>query len=300
VIDALVVGRGMSVRSAIEELERIAGVSDSLGARRRPVSAVLTEPTPLHPAVMRYAESCERMLSSRAGRPVLDWLVEERSIRPEVVRLNRVGADPGPELFRRCVGIPCGGLAAVFPALDEFGAITYVQTRYLASAEGRSKFENPIARLGTNPRVSFVLPASVQRRDVLLVCEGLPDAYVAASAGFEAIAVLGAGYPDRRVTDGIARRLTGARRVVVAFDNDDAGRRGTESLVRMLGERGLGTGVLSLPDGVNDISDWARADPRWASAVPGERPSLIQPYTPPRAMRPPVVAVPEPAVPGLA
>lgn len=298
-IDALVLGRGMSIRSAIEELEHLAGLPAATDDRRH-VSIEPSDPEPpgLHPAVARYVESCERMLSSRAAEPVLDWLVEERSIRPEVLRANRVGADPGRELFRRAYGLPRGGLAAVFPALDPSGDITYVQTRYVSPAEGQSKYDNPVARLGSNPRVSFVRPAVSGAREALLICEGLPDAYVAASSGFEAIAVLGAGYPDRRVVDAIVRHQPRGR-VVVAFDNDDAGRRGNESLVRMLGERGVGPETLTLPDGVNDLSDWARADHRWPSAVPGVKPDLVRPWVARNVPAPPTVAVPEIGAPGL-
>ena len=287
----------MSVGRAFEELGRLAGVPTH-GFEPRSATASVAPLTELHASVVRYAESCERMLSSRAGRPVVDWLVEQRHIHPDVLRANRVGVDPGPQLFRRASGLPRSGLAAVFPALDEIGGFTYVQARYLNPSSGQPKYDNPASRLGANPRVSVVRPAATVR-DALLVCEGLPDAYVAASAGFEAVAVLGAGYPDRRVADAVARR-SGRGRVVLAFDNDDAGRRGTAAMERMLGERGIAPDVLAVPEGVNDLSDWAGADPHWATAVPGVRPRLARASAPWLAEAPAMPAGPELVGPVLA
>ena len=157
------------------------------------------------------------------------WLVDERGLDPEILKLNRVGADPGPSVLRRPAGIPRGGVvAAVFPALDPSGAVTYMQARYLDPGD-RSKYDNPASRLGDNPRVAHVRPKVLLNNDILMICEGLPDAYTAAGRGLPAIAVLGAGYPDQRVANAITQTL-GHRQPIIAFDNDPAGRTGANHL----------------------------------------------------------------------
>jgi hypothetical protein len=257
-IDALVVARSMSVGEALEQLALQAGgwVASSVrlpSAPRRPV--------PLSLAVVRYVEACEKILWARAGRPVLDWLTDARGLDPDVLRLNRVGADPGPELLRRPLGLPRGGVGAVFPALDEEGALAYCQTRYLNPGEGRSKYDNPAARFGDNPRVGIVRPAKPAAVGALYVCEGLPDAYVAAAAGFDAVAVLGATYPAER----IARRITSlvnGRSVVIAFDNDPAGNSGADRLSELLSSRHVITKRAMLPEGC-DLNALAIREPGW-------------------------------------
>ena len=261
-IDALMVARSMSVGEALEQLASQAGgwVASSVrlpSAPRRPV--------PLSLAVVRYVEACEKILRTRAGRPVLDWLTEVRGLDPDVLQLNRVGADPGQELLRRPLGLPRSGVGAVFPALDEQGSIAYCQTRYIDPGEGRSKYDNPAARLGDNPRVGIVRPAKPAATGPLYVCEGLPDAYTAATAGFEAVAVLGATYPDER----IARRLTGlvaGRSVVIAFDNDPAGNSGSKRLGELLASHHVIAEHARLPEGC-DLNALSVREPAWTALV---------------------------------
>ena len=95
-------------------------------------------------------------------------------------------------------------------------------------------------------------------------------------------------------------RRSGRGRVVLAFDNDDAGRRGTAAMERILGERGIAPDVLAVPDGLNDLSDWAGADPHWVTAVPGVRQRLTKVSAPSRAPAPSMPAGPELVGPVLA
>jgi Toprim-like len=253
-IDALVAARSMTVGEALEQLASLAGGWVASPARLPPSPR---RPVPLSLAVVRYVEGCEKILWTQTGWPVLDWLTEARGLDPDVLRLNRVGADPGPELLRRPPGLPRGGVGAVFPALDEQGSVAYCQTRYLDPSEGRSKYDNPAARFGDNPRVGIVRPAKLAATDSLYVCEGLPDAYTAATAGFDAVAVLGATYPDERM----ARRITAlvaGRSVVIAFDNDAAGNVGAERLGRLLASHHVGTGRAIFPEDC-DLNTWVRA-----------------------------------------
>ena len=119
--------------------------------------------------------------------------------------MNRVGADPGTSKLRRAGGLPKAGPGAVFPALDVDGAVTYFQTRYLDPGRDRSKYGNPASRLGDNPRHGWTRPAGAPKQPVV-ICEGFPDAYIANSAGYDAIAVLGTANATPALAERLAER----------------------------------------------------------------------------------------------
>src|SRR4051794_5891541 len=98
-IDALLVARGGTIAEALAELERRAGLPEHEHPVRR--SATLT-PTvertePISQGLRDYIAACERILWRPAGRPVLDYLVRDRRLSRDVLALNHVGADPGPD-----------------------------------------------------------------------------------------------------------------------------------------------------------------------------------------------------------
>lgn len=276
-IDAVLAAHpNLAVAAAIEQLAQRTGAAPDEPRPLRPVVNQIERreeaQVSLSPVVERYVEACANILWTRTGQPVRDWLIHDRGLDPTVLRANRVGADPGPVMLRRAAGLPRGGLGAVFPALTPDGSLGYVQTRYL-HPEGRGKYDNPTASLGSNPRLAWVTPQHPTQAVMLLVCEGLPDAYTAAGAGFDAVAVLGAGIPDARVADAIASHR-GHRSVVLAFDSDAAGRPGSERLQRLLSSRGVRTGTVRIPAEVGDLNAWALTDPDWdrdihpATAIP--------------------------------
>jgi len=277
-IDALLVARGLTVAQAIEELGQRSGLELDRGPVERRPGAVPRAPIPLDPTVRRYAEACERILWTRTGRPVLEWLTEQRRLPNDVLRANHVGADPGPDVLSRSAGLPGGGLAAVFPALTPAGEIAYLQARYLDPPDGRSKYDNPSSRLGTNPRLAWTRTTRTPEPGVLLVCEGVPDALCAAAAGYAAVGVLGATGPDERVAERLAHQAAG-RRLVLAFDGDPAGRGASEQLERMLHRFDLQVEQLSVPDGM-DLNALHNADPRWLPAALGVRHHEAQPVAP--------------------
>ena len=257
-IDALVAARGLTVGQAIEQLSVRA-----LPTRTQDDQAEVG-PVPLHPSVSRYVDACHRVLFTRSGRPVLDWLTQDRLLDFDVLRANRVGADPGPALLRRRRGLPRSGLAAVLPAFDPDGGLTYVQARYFHPEAG-GKYGNPVAGLGTNPRLAWTHTPAPRRSDLLMVCEGIIDSLTAATAGLHAVAMLGATYPSTGVADTIASQI-GSREVVVAFDGDDAGRTAARRLEHLLTTRNVEGRVWDLPDGA-DLNSLARTDPAWAESL---------------------------------
>lgn len=265
-IDLVMITMGTDRAAAIEHLAHRAGLSiDDPLPPARPRTAPTRPPGPvlLHESVHRYVAACENVLWSRAGQPVRAWL-HGRGLDDDILRANRVGADPGRRRMPRAAGLPTGrSLAATFPALSPEGNLTYVQTRYLKPAGG-PKYENPASRLGTNPRLAWTAAVGEIDSHQLLVCEGMPDALTAAHQGLHSVAVLGAQTPDARVADAIASHGIQHRLGVVAvIDSDPAGRAWGTRLDALLTERHVDLDVLEPPDGF-DLNAWALADSGWA------------------------------------
>lgn len=127
----------------------------------------------------------------------------------------------------------------------------------------------------------------------MLVCEGLPDALIAAQAGHRATALLGAGLPDDRVVGVLIQRFA-TERLVVALDADDRGRAGAARLVELLDVAGAGdrVAVLDVPPSWGDLNGW-----HLAAGAPfgGELASAVEHAAPVPALR-----APNPALEGLA
>jgi hypothetical protein len=232
----------MLVRRPRRDSDRCAGAAEPTPApapepepelRRQDQALVPRVAVPLDPCVVRYVEACERILWTPTGRQVLRYLVEERGLDPEVLRVNRVGADPGPDVLRRPSGLPRGGVAAVLPALSRDGAITYAQARYLVPPADRSKYDNPSSRLCANPKLGWVSPG-VPVQPPLVICEGMIDALTVASNGHSAAAVLGATYVSAHLAQELIDGAAG-RPMVVLFDRDAAGDAAADRLASLLG-----------------------------------------------------------------
>ncbi len=291
-IDALFYARGVNYQDALEELARRAGVApDEPGVRsiRRPLKPRAT--TPLQPPAVKYVEACERLLWEPVGRRILKYLVDERGLDPDVLRANRVGADPGTGKLRRAGGLPKYGPGAVFPAIDADGQLVYFQIRYLDPPPDRSKYGNPASRHGDNPRHGWTRPVG-DAKDPVVICEGFPDAYVANGAGYVAVAVLGTGNATAQLAEQLAPRLRG-RPALLALDGDDAGQAAAQHLRAGLERCGIMVAELPLPLGM-DLNSWvhsARQVPDLGRSARPTPPSLAvaAPAPPP---------VPLPAIPG--
>lgn len=266
-VDLVMAARQVPRRDAVQWLATRTGQAParSVAQPRRPSPP---QPTALDPAVVMYAERCQAMLWSRQGWPVRRWL-HNRGLNDDVLRVNRVGADLGRATVPRRRGLPAPvGLAATFPALNCAGEVVYVQTRALTPGAG-PKYSNPAARLGLNPRVAWVRPPAPRPPGRLVVCEGIPDALVAAQAGFASLAVMGTATID----DTVARQVTDAARgakVSVIVDADAPGRAAGARLVELLEQRHVAAVIVEPPDGL-DLNAWAQTDQRWPVAVTGER-----------------------------
>jgi DNA primase len=276
-IDLVMVTQGLGFRDAIGVLARRVGVGgDRVERRSPPLRPVVPErprpqePGEASPELERYVAACEALLWAPAGQRMRRWLAA-RGLKDQVLRANRVGADPGPAQMPRAKGLPRRGPGVVFPVM-EHGRAVYLQTRYLRP--GKTRFDNPAARLvGLSPRVAILSTATERSASPVLVCEGMPDGLTAAGAGFRAAAVLGAAYPDRSVAETLLRRYP-TDQLVVAFDGDDAGRQGGQRLVELIAEAGAGhrVTVLAIPGRWADLNWWcqgaaARFETEFARAI---------------------------------
>jgi DNA primase len=261
-IDLVKLARGVPEGPAIAELARRTGararISDD-GSPRPPRSRAAERPTapaiePIgSPAELdAYVAACEAALHGSDGEPARAWL-EERFGTLRIAAANRVGFDPGSRSLARAAGLPSGP-GVVFPIHDG-AAVRYVQLRRL-DATG-PKYLNPSTKTwGPNARLAPVRTPEPIDGDVVLVCEGFPDAITVAEHGYPAAAVLGAEVPDADVAHRLVETYP-TQALVLAFDGDDAGQRSSRTLAELLQAAGAGPRVYRL-----DVPEDVAADPK--------------------------------------
>ena len=153
------------------------------------------------------------------------------------------------------------------PPHDPAGNLRYLQTRYLDPGDG-PKYDNPASALGTNPRLAWTTPVHPTGQEVLIICEGIPDALTAAQAGLDAVAVLGAQAPDRVVAMRLATHAEATGHPLIAIpDNDPAGHTWAERLTDLLADHGHDLTIVELPGEGLDLNSWALLNPNWQQPV---------------------------------
>jgi DNA primase len=223
----------------------------------------------MDPLVARYVDACAHVLDTAGGKAVRDWL-NDRGLTDDTIATNRVGADPGRRQMRRERGLPYGAApAATFAVFDAAGNLAYVQARYLDPDETGRKYDNPAAALAPHPRLAFTR-APAHTEGPLVVCEGMPDALVAAQAGYRSVGLLGAHTPDEGVAAQLAAHASrSGEGLALVCDPDPAGRRVADTLVPLLSAHAIEPVVVTPPGGL-DLNAWALADPTWASVLAGQ------------------------------
>jgi len=226
---------------------RAAAAAQSAGPDASAIAAARRE-------LARYLEDCHKRLYEPAGAQVLSWL-HSRGLTDAEIRAHRLGADPGCKALQRPKEqLPApSGPAVTLPLVDERGDVVYAQARPIGHTEGEArKYLNPSRSwIGPSPRVGVISPDEGADRSVLVVCEGICDAILAARH-FDARAVIGAGQPDGGVADRLLASAAG-RPIVVCFDADASGQQGADRLVALLGERAT-QGAASIAPPAADIN----------------------------------------------
>jgi sugar phosphate isomerase/epimerase len=99
------------------------------------------------------------------------------------------------------------------------------------------------------------------------VCEGIPDALVAAQAGLRAVGVLGTWAADRTAADELAAAsILRGFELATCFDSDKSGRLGADRLRRQLTEQGVAITTVAPPRDL-DLTTWAAAVDDWRTVL---------------------------------
>lgn len=251
-IDLVCSAQGSSVAQAFETL---AGAP--LPQVRRPSLASERTKAPIVEdlaAIETWVCAAQRRLWGRPGDAARRWLAG-RGLAEPILRANRVGYHVHAAAHVAVPGIP-NTTGIVLPALDRGGLAIYGQLRSLRGGDG-PKYLNPSSQLARPVKVTPVrLAALPATRQVVFVCEGMLDALTVAQAGWRACAVLGAGLAGERVAAELLRTYPG-RDLVLAFDNDPAGRAAAQAIGCCLAGFGVNVREFGLPSAVNDINEFA-------------------------------------------
>ena len=275
-IDAIHVAFRIGYREAIEELARRAGLQpDEPGVRRirRPLPP--RQPVPLHPQRGPLRRGLRAAAVAADGRPVLDYLIDERGLDPDVLRANRVGADPGTASSAAPADSPRHGPGAVFPALDRDGAVAYFQTRYLDPGRAPIEVRQPgqPARRQPAPRLDPTRRRTRSSRSSSAKAFPTPTPPTAPATPPSPSSAPPTPPRPRRTS---SRRAIGDRPVILAFDGDDARPDTPRSISpQRFGARGIMVVEIPLPSGT-DFNSWVHT----ARHGPGTRPAMRPTPTP--------------------
>ncbi|MEU1254827.1 phage/plasmid primase, P4 family [Streptomyces chartreusis] len=112
--------------------------------------------------------------------------------------------------------------------------------------------------------------------DTVLICEGPGDALTAVGAGYDSVAIRGAGLARNAAL--VAELADGLRDldVVIAGDRDRAGAGFTDSLAVALVKAGVMVRRLEIPHEGDDLTDWRERDPE---AFPGQLHAAVRTAT---------------------
>lgn len=235
---------------------------------RRPVTTIT--PDPDGPTIedsarmAMFIQECREHLSADTEQAALarDYVSERWGLDDDLCARLGVGLAPAgmwwanDELLFSPVFTAVDRI--VIPFRDFSGRTVGVQGRALGESRARwAGAINPEGRAWSR-YAAMILGTGL---DVLVACEGPGDSLAVCSAGFDSFAIRGAAVvKNERLISEIVSACNG-RRVVIAGDQDDAGARFTEILADALTDRGVDTYVMTLPAGINDVTEWREHDP---------------------------------------
>ena len=171
----------------------------------------------------------------------------------------------GHEHLRGCV---------TFPVTDGSG-VTQIYGRRIQKAEvrqdGKRTTSQEAAKLWlSRPIDGLWNEAALQACDEIIVCESIIDALTFWCAGYRNVTTtFSSSFFPEQLKQAVLRY--NVKRILLAYDNDEAGRKATERDDIMLYNLGLEVFQVRFPSGM-DVNDYARAredEPGWAQAALG-------------------------------
>lgn len=212
---------------------------------RPKIETIASEPPPQawQEVAHRVVTIAEETLWSSEGEPALTYLLEQRGLTTTTICKARLGYIPGDfRDWREIAGlnVPCGICIPWFAA----DALWAVKVR---RASGLPKY---VQIAGGSTHGLYNADALYQHTTALF-CEGEFDALLVAQESGEWVAPVTLGSATARLTARWYGMLVGHRTLFVSYDRDQAGKRGTERLLKLSPR----FRELPLPHG-KDISDF--------------------------------------------
>lgn len=158
----------------------------------------------------------------------------QRKLTDEVIKMFKIKYDPDTQ----CI---------VFPVRDRYGRLKYLTRR---SIVGKRFIIDSLASKGDIFGLSEVLKRNCKS---VIVCESQINCLTAWSYGYPAIALLGAGTTKEQMNE---LNNTSVMNWILAYDPDDAGRKGTERFLNLV-RKGVYIDKINFPEG-KDLNDLSR------------------------------------------
>lgn len=211
--------------------------------------------------VNMYTKSCAERLLTDNGADARAYLTEKCGLTSAQMADAGVGFDPGgtAESFTYTGKHYRSFPRVVIPFCDKDGIVR--------GAQGRDISGNDVSRWSslTSPDGAEWGKIAVFRNpsnsDTFVVTEGPSDALTAFAHGYNAVAVRGAALASNPKTKAQLLSTLRGMRVLVAGDNDDAGRKFSGRLLATLKLEHIEAYALSIPDDSSDVSDWYQKRP---------------------------------------
>lgn len=229
--------RGLEFPEACKEAEAFLGVPSGTDYGKR-----LVQPCAATKPRLAAVKAAATDAKLDTGGEVYRYLTEARKLNPETLKSYGVAEgtvfDDGKEW-----------LAAVFPMKGEGGTLQNIKRIGL---ELRDNGKKRVSTVTGGAKILFGKNVFGEQRGEVLIAEGEIDALSWNSIGMAAVSVpFGAGNHDWLEND--FDWLAEFDRILIAFDNDEAGRDGSGELVRRIGREKCF--LVEMPEGVKDANE---------------------------------------------
>lgn len=240
--------KGFSGRQVIVELARMAGVPPLASSSEDPER--VRQEAEKNSRIEEWWHARRLSVWQAEGEDVLDYL-RGRGYTDDLIQKMDVGVHPGSgAVVPGDLCLPPPDYRLVIPIRSRGGCIVGFAGRRLDDGEPKYQYSKGLAKS------SLLLGQHrIRKNDEVIVVEGVMDVESLAAAGIPYVVSLGGAQASGSQLD----LLAAYRRVILALDADDAGKAGTEKLVRELSTKGIKTYVVELR-GAKDPDELLRRD----------------------------------------